>query len=275
MKIGFVFTNYNNSHFTREVIYSLSLNEEWNNYCVVVVDNNSDEKDIDQLKKIQREYPNIHLILNQENLGYFKGLNTGIKYLRSEEEKIDHIIIGNNDLIFPEGFIHSIYSNLNIIDNYAVISPNIITMDGVHQNPHVVEKISTFRELVYDLYYMNYSIAVIITKIAAVTKAFTDRNDEELFDVAQTIYQGCGACYILGPLFFSNFESLWAPTFLMGEELFLSKQLASKNLQIYYEPSIIVNHHCHATINNIPNKKFWEIARESHRVYRKYVKIFE
>ena len=121
---------------------------------------------------------------------------------------------------------------------------------------------------------MNYYLAVIIKKIAVVTKRFTDRKDEEQFEIAQTIYQGCGACYILGPLFFRCFDSLWAPTFLMGEELFLSKQLESKNLRIYYEPSIIVKHHHHATMDKMPGKRFWEISRESHRVYRKYVKIW-
>jgi len=275
VKIGFVFTNYNNSHFTREAIHSLYLNEEWNDSYVAVVDNNSGEEDINLLKEIKRDYPSIHLILNSENLGYFKGLNAGIEYLRSKDEKINHIVVGNNDLCFPSNFIASIHDNASKIENYAVISPNIITSDGVHQNPHVVDKVSKFREIIFDLYFSNYYLAVIIKKIAAATKRFTDRKDEEQFEIAQTIYQGCGACYILGPLFFSYFESLWAPTFLMGEELFLSRQLASKNLRLYYEPSIVVYHHCHATLEKIPSKRFWEISRESHRVYRKYVKIWE
>lgn len=274
MKIGFVFTNFNNSHFTRKAIHSLFLNEDWNNCHVAVVDNSSDENDIKLLHDIKRDYPSIHLILNSDNIGYFKGLNVGISYLRSKEERIDHIIVGNNDLCFPNNFIASIYANLSKFSYYPVISPNIITLDGFHQNPHVVKKISKFREMIYDLYYSSYYLAAIIKKVAAVTNKFTDRKDEGQYDIAQTIYQGCGACYILGPLFFSNFESLWAPTFLMGEEFFLSRQLANKNLKIFYEPSIIVQHHCHATMEKIPNKKFWEISRESHKVYRKYVKIW-
>jgi len=274
MKIGFVFTNYNNARFTREVIHSLSLNEEWNNCYVVVVDNSSDENDIKLLEEIKRDYPSIHLIKNCENIGYFIGLNVGIKYLRNKEEKIDHIIVGNNDLYFPNNFIGSIYGNLSKFEYYAVISPNIITLDGFHQNPHVVKKISKLREMIFDLYFSNYYLAVMIKKVATLTNRFTDRKDEEQFEIAQTIYQGFGACYILGPLFFSYFESLWAPTFLMGEEFFLSRQLASKNLRIFYEPSIIVHHHCHATMEKIPSKKFWEISRKSHKVYRKYVKIW-
>ena len=57
MKLGFVFTNFNNSSFTREAIHSIALNGNWNDCCVVVVDNNSDEKDIKLLKEIKRDYP--------------------------------------------------------------------------------------------------------------------------------------------------------------------------------------------------------------------------
>jgi len=274
MKIGFVFTNYNNSSYTREAIHSIALNGNWNDCCVVVVDNNSDEKDVKLLNKIKRDFPSIHLILNQENLGYFKGLNVGIKYLRSNQEKIDHIIVGNNDLSFPSNFIDSINRNIDKFQKFAVISPNIVTLDGVHQNPHVINGISKFREIIFDLYFLNYYLAVIIRQIAKFTKKISDRKDEEQFDIAQTIYQGYGACFILGPLFFRSFDYLWAPTFLMGEELFLSKQLESKNFKIYYEPSIIVKHHCHVTMNKIPGKRLWKISRESHKVYRKYVKIW-
>jgi GT2 family glycosyltransferase len=272
MKIGFVFTNYNNSCFTREAIRSLSLNCAWNECYIVIVDNNSDENDIKLLKELQKEYQCIHLILNHENLGYFKGLNVGIDFLRGNKHKIDYIVIGNNDLFFPDDFVGAIHKNINLFEKYSVISPNIITMDGAHQNPHVIEKVGKFREFIYDLYYLNYRLAILIKKIAVLTSHYTERKDTQQYDIPQTIYSGHGSCYILGPLFFNHFDSLWAPTFLMGEEFFLTKQLETKNLKIYYEPSIVVNHHYHATMDKIPSMKAWKISRESHRIYRKYLK---
>lgn len=274
MQIGFVLTNYNNSILTRNAVESIRLNESGRDAFIVIVDNKSDEINIELLKNIKDDFINIHLIFNDENIGYFKGLNKGIEYLRNYHNDIDHIVIGNNDLIFPKYFINSIYNNLRIFELYAVISPDIITLEGVHQNPHVIAKISKFREVIYDLYYLDYRLSVIITYIAKITRNISDRKDEEQYNIAQTIYQGYGACYILGPLFFKHFDLLWAPTFLMGEELFLSKQLESKKLKIYYEPSILVNHHDHQTICKMPGKKYWEFSRDAHKVYRKYVKIW-
>lgn len=272
MEIGFVFTNYNNAVQTRKAVESILLNENGKQSFIVIVDNKSEKIDIELLNQIKHDFNTIHLILNNENIGYFRGLNKGIEHIRNCKH-IKYIVVGNNDLVFSNNFIQSIYKNKKKFEINAIISPDIITADGVHQNPHVIKNISKVRELLYDLYYTNYLIAMMISFIAKITKGFTDRHDEEQYEIGQSIYQGYGACYILGPVFFRYFDLLWAPTFLMGEELFLSKQLESKGLKLYYEPTIVVYHSDHATVGKLPNKKMWQISRDSHKVYREYVKI--
>lgn len=274
MKVGFVFTNYNNSNFTRQVIHSISLNDYFDNCYIVVVDNKSEIEDIELLKLIKIDYPQIEVIFNEVNLGYFKGLNVGINYLRDKYEELDNIVIGNNDLFFPSDFVNKLINARAIFEIHPIISPDIITIDGVHQNPHVVEKISMFRELIYDIYYSNYFISLVIGYVSRITKKYSARKDYYQFEIAQSIYQGYGACYILGPLFFDNFNLLDAPVFLMGEEFFLSKQIEGKGFKIYYDPYFSVIHHDHATVGKLPTKKLWTISRESHKIYREYVKVF-
>ncbi len=272
MKIGFVFTNFNNSKVTIDAVRSIKFDNNLDKGFIVIVDNNSDQKEIDLLDTIKNEYPNVFIIYNDINVGYFNGLNYGIKYLRNNYNDIEYILVGNNDLLFPINFIDLIERNLDKFKKNAVISPNIITLDGEYQNPHVINKISKFRQIVYNVYFSNYFFAIVIKKLAEITKKFTSRKDHEQHRIGRNIFSGHGACYILGPLFFKYFDILWSPSFLMGEELFLSKQLASKNLQIYYEPSIIVNHQYHAAINRVPNKKIWKMSRASYKIYKKYVK---
>jgi GT2 family glycosyltransferase len=270
MKIGFVMTNYNNATLTLKAIESINRFEN-NLIKIIVVDNQSNDNDINKLKDIEKKSSNVEIIFSDVNLGYFKGLNLGIKKLRMEN--YEYIVVGNNDVLFPEDFIQSIEKKINLFERYPVVSPNIITIDGFHQNPHVINKISSFRELMYDFYHINYTLSKIITKIARLTKSFTDRKDETFHEVAQEIYQGYGALYILGPKFFENFDELFSPTFLMYEEFFLSKQLSEKGYKIFYEPSIKITHLMHATTNELPAKTKWKLSREAHNVYRKYVKI--
>jgi GT2 family glycosyltransferase len=148
-----------------------------------------------------------------------------------------------------------------------------VTLDGEHQNPHVVKKISKSREVVYDLYYSNYLLARLILWMARATRSLTDREDERQYRTAQPIYQGHGSCYLIGPKFFEHFQELWAPTFLMGEEFFLSKQLSDKGMKTWYTPAIQVTHCCHGALGSLPSKKLWQFARDAHRVYRRYVKV--
>jgi len=271
MQLGFVFTNYNNSQVTDDAIRSIVNNNDIDNIIIAIVDNNSNKDNVNRLKAIKNQFLNIHLILNKTNVGYFKGLNIGIKYIKKNFGNINHLVIGNNDLVFSIDFIDSVKKKYNLFKKYPVISPNIITLDGIHQNPHVVEKISKPRQLIHDLYYSNFYLALIIEKISKITHSFTDRSDEKQFKIPQEIYQGYGACYILGPVFFQNFEKLWAPSFIMHEEFFLAEQLYSKGYKTFYEPSIKVSHNCHSTTKVLLKKRRWELSRDAHRLCKQFL----
>lgn len=270
--ICFVATNYNNSHFS--TLYVKSIMElSCSDYHIIIVDNCSND---DERKKLEslNVFPNVTIIYNEVNSGYFPGLNIGIEYARKEIVKIDYYVIGNNDIVIENDFISSLRAKKYIVDSYPVVSPNIVTVDGIYQNPHVIKNISKIREFIYDLYHFNYQLAKLIVWLAKLTKGITDRKDELQHEVAQEIYQGYGACYILTPKFFELFDQLSAPTFLMYEEFFLAKQLESKGFKTYYEPSIKVIHHCHASTGMLPGKFRWQLSKNAHKEYRKHIKIF-
>jgi GT2 family glycosyltransferase len=274
MNIGFVFTNFNNAKYTKDAVESIQKFNK-SDVKIVIVDNNSKEEDIAKLKELNIKYLNIEIIYSNENVGYFSGLNIGIKFLRETYPEYNYLVIGNNDVLFPMNFIEQIENKLNLFEKYPVVSPNIVTLDGFHQNPHVISGISKKREFIYDLYHSNFLLSKLIIKLSTLTHSFTDRKDEEQYEIAQEIYQGYGAMYILGPKFFENFDELWSPTFLLYEEYFLSKQLSDKGFKIFYEPSIELTHLMHATTNLLPAKIKWEFSRKAHKTYRQYIKVFK
>jgi GT2 family glycosyltransferase len=272
MKIAFIFTNYNNFKHSFNVVESISKLS--NNYPIIIVDNMSNNDDKIQLNELEKLHNNLKVIYNENNIGYFKGLNIGIEYLRNNVE-CDFMVIGNNDLIFPMTFIEDFKKNHEILNKYAVISPNIITLDNECQNPHVLYNISKIRHIIYDIYYMNYTISIVMKFLAISLNKLFKRKDYLYSENAGVIYQGYGACYILGPIFFKFYNQLFAPTFLMGEEFFLSYQLKLQNLELYYEPTIKVYHQDHATTGMIESHKFWKISKESHKIYKKYLRSYE
>jgi GT2 family glycosyltransferase len=275
VRVGFVCTNYNGSGFTRAAVASLLGTSQPLEVRVVVVDNSSAEADVAELEAIAREYRAVELILNEENVGYFAGLNIGIRRIRSAFPDIDHVIVGNNDLVFPDEFLPRLDDARDILDTWAVVAPDLVTPDGLHQNPHVANPIGPFRRLIWDLYYASYGAARLILRTARLTSRFTVRPerapDSDSFKVAGPITMGLGACYLLGPVFFRHFTQLCAPTLLMQEEFFLAEQLRSIGQATYYEPRLVVEHRDHATMNRIPGRDYWLISRRAHRVYKRYL----
>ena len=269
--VGFVFTNYNNSQFTIQALQSIFASPAVGRCFVVVVDNCSTNEEVKVLLEAKSLHANIRIVENRHNVGYFRGLNVGIEYLRSRFSNLSTIVVGNNDLVFPVDFIGLLDRNKHLFEKYPVISPDIVTLDGVHQNPHVIMGTSRFREFVWDAYFSNYYLARAISRISAVTRRLTERKDYHTHKISQPIYQGYGACYILTKCFFGNFELLWAPTFLMGEEFFLAKQIESKGYRVFYEPDILVRHHDHAAVSKLPSRKLWEITKRYHKIYRKFI----
>jgi GT2 family glycosyltransferase len=274
MKLAYVCTNYNNSSFTLAAVDSLMRNLN-HDIEVFVVDNASTKDEVHKLRPLSQKYSSVHVIESPDNTGYFHGLNVGLKALRQQRPDIEWVVAGNNDLEFSADFCNRVEENMSALKAHSVISPDVVTLDGEHQNPHVISKISTIREVFYDLYYANYHLGRLIYSIAKMFPQISERSDEQQWQLAQPIYQGHGSCYVLGPRFFRQFTEFWAPTFMMSEEFFLSKQLSDVGEQVYYEPKIRVIHHWHGSLEKIPNLRRWEMARDAHREYRKYVKVFK
>ncbi len=271
MRIGFAFTNYNNSDLSEALVKSVVPLLEARRARIVFVDNASRPAEIEKMRRIERSYPNVEVIYNPENSGYFKGLNLGIRALRAGPIVPELLVIGNNDLEFPPDFSHQIEKAGAIMDRFPVVCPDLVGLDGEHQNPHVAQPITPLRRFVWRLYFSNYLLAQAISTASSLSRRLTQRTDFRLHQEAGPIIEGYGACYILTPMFFQFYDELWAPTFLMGEEFFLSKQIEQIDQQIYYEPSIVVQHLDHATTGEVPSRKMWEISRDSHQVYREYL----
>jgi GT2 family glycosyltransferase len=270
MRIGFTFTNYNNSELSIQAAHSIAASHGDCEYDIVLVDNASTDQQCRVLGAPGALPEGCSVVWNAENVGYFNGLNIGIAALR-RNGAYDAIVIGNNDLVFEPSFFTALKDARAAMDRHSVLSPNIITLDNVPQNPHVIGDISRFREIVWDLYFSNFALSRVIGWAARAAGSLVSRKDFEHHAAEGPIYQGYGACYILTARFFERYGSLWSPGFVMGEEFYLARQLQARGERMYYLPSITVHHHDHATVAKLPSRKLWEMTRQYHRIYRFFV----
>lgn len=270
-KFIFIAVNYNSSKYTIDYIKSVDNLKisETDDIRVIIVDNNSGSEDLEKLEKYCTTKKNINLVKSDVNLGYFKGLNLGIKKVTLDKNTF--LIVGNNDLIFDKDFITNL-KEIKYDKSVLVIAPNIITMEGRQQNPHVVDRVPFIEKLKTRLYFSNYYVGQLFRLINQNIKqlrkkpAIVNNNYKQM-----KIKRGIGACYILTPNFTGKFNKLDDRIFMWGEEVLLSHQVESVGGCTLYDPSIVVYHHESASVKKIESKKKYYMVRESYKIYKKYL----
>lgn len=119
MKTAIIVLNYNDYKNTKK--YVETIREYKNIDKIVVVDNLSPNHDYEKLLELKND--KIIVLQSEKNGGYSYGNNYGIKYLDSQNEKIDNIIISNPDVYVTEESIQRCIDELNIDEKTAVVAP--------------------------------------------------------------------------------------------------------------------------------------------------------
>lgn len=260
--VAFICVNYNSEDFTIKYIKSVMAIDNFENYNVKIVVVDNSEYVSDKLRLFVKNYKFVSIVRCQ-NDGYFSALNIGLNFI--DFNVYDFICVGNNDLTFESGFLDILVS-YKVEKEIFVISPDIINKDGVHQNPHHVNKLSFIKILTFDMYFSNYYIAVFLTYLKNLLKmnSVYKKNNHTL-----KINQGVGAFYILTRNFTSIFNSLYFPSFLYCEEAALSWQVHSFDGNILYLPTLEVYHHESASLSKLPKKTNYKHAQKSYKKIRK------
>ena len=235
-KFVFVILHYVNIEDTHECIECIKK-LSYDNWEIVLVDNCSPDG---SGKKLEEEYKNekeIHVILNDKNLGFAKGNNKGFIYAKNIL-KADFICQINNDtLIEDENFIEKIIHYYEK-EKYYIAGPDVISLiNHNHQNPAI--KFQTFKETI------KLTIENIIRlfgyfsgTIDNIDKTYKNRQkkkkenkkintcDENIKKVSD--YALNGACWIYSPDYINEFNGMYSKTYMYGEELimfYICKQL--------------------------------------------------
>ena len=245
---GFVVLHYLDYEVTKKCVMTLVENFNNYNYKVVIVDNASNNKSAEKLKKFFKDNSNIKVIINANNLGFAQGNNVGYEYIRNAYEA-DYIVIMNNDvLIHQKGFLDEIESLYNK-ENYDILGPDIYCpLSNKHQNPSrlIPLSISEVKKLYDILLERKYHYNKYFIKKMWLSK-FSEKNKKEAnamgYDTFQRNVVLHGACYIFSKRYIEFRKRAFNPnTFLYLEEEILYFEAMRDNMLILYSPQLKVEH---------------------------------
>jgi GT2 family glycosyltransferase len=273
MKFIFIAVNFNGYIHTKNYLDSIRALKRQSDDVVktIIVDNNSLPQDVCAVRDYLSESLNEQMIELTSNIGYFKGLNAGISVCDKRDETF--LIVGNNDIVIDETFIQ----NLKLVDldpDVQLIAPNVITLDGRQQNPHVITGVSRLEKIKATIYFSNYHVAQVLRLINFALKRVVSKGKKGPSREAYSqmkIKRGIGACYVLPPAFFKMHEKLDDRVFLWGEEALLSHQIESAGGTTLYAPSLKITHCESASVRFIETRKRYDIVKKSYKIYKKYL----
>lgn len=228
LDLSIIIVSYSAKEFLKKCITSIMENVKRVLYEIIVVDNNSSDNSSEMVKK---EFSQIKLISNKENIGFSKANNQGIKI--SKESK--YILFLNPDTIVNAGTIEEM---INFMDNHSdagaatckLVMPNGKIDDATHRGfPTPWNAFCHFTGL--SRMFPKSRI------FAGYNLGWMDFNSTHKIDVL------AGAFMLVRRK--AGEEAKWwdEDYFFYGEDIDFCYMLKQKGWKIYYVPKVFVTHY--------------------------------
>lgn len=243
-KVGVVILHYISYNDTVECIES-SLDLDYDNYNIIVVDNGSPDDSFSFLSSKYGGSDKVVLLRNKKNQGFARGNNTGIDHARNNLG-CEFVLAVNNDTVFiDKAILSKMISAYDEDFGTGLMGPAIICADGKNQNP--LDSNITFYKAARDLI---GAVIYFILPMEKFHKTFFYRNfikfitrknvTKEIRDYQDPILHG--AALMFTPLFFKYFNGFYPGTFLYYEEYIVHVLAKKKNLISLYVKDAFINH---------------------------------
>ncbi|MCR5456265.1 MAG: glycosyltransferase family 2 protein [Bacteroidales bacterium] len=230
MTTAFVILHYKTIDITISCVESLLKHAP--DSLIVVVDNGSGDGSGEDVRRYFGD--DVVVIINEENLGFARGNNTGFKYVK-DHYNVDCVVVMNNDVIITQPDLGDCLVDYMAKNGVDVCGPDILTPEGGHQNPIQREAFSTFkivRWMVSDwLRLMALRLHLFekrILNVYTITTNVPPNKEVDLSNVTDCVLHG--SCVAYSSNYLSKEDFAFVPiTFLYAEEIVLYDYCKRKN----------------------------------------------
>lgn len=122
-QVSVVILNWNQAELTIDCLKSVYA-QDYDNFFVIVVDNGSTDR---SPELIQKQFPQVEMILNDHNVGYSKGNNIGIE--QAIQKDADYVFLLNNDTEVDPAMLISLVNAAESDPKIGLIGPKMFYAD--------------------------------------------------------------------------------------------------------------------------------------------------
>jgi GT2 family glycosyltransferase len=125
IKLSIIIVSWNAQKYLSQCIESIVTAGIKRAYEIIVIDNNSDDG---SQEMVREQFPWVVLICNEDNLGFAKANNIGIKHTQGE-----YVCLVNSDVVVTPGSIDSMIDFMEADPCIGLLGPQIVNANGAIQ----------------------------------------------------------------------------------------------------------------------------------------------
>jgi GT2 family glycosyltransferase len=251
MDISIVIVNYNVRYFLEQCIISINAAKSNLSIEIIIVDNNSEDNSCAVIKE---KYPEVKLIENNENVGFSKANNQGVKIAEGE-----YILVLNPDTIIAEDSLDKIIGFARTKQNLGVLGVKLIDGAGKFA-PESKRGIPTPSAS------FNKLFGISSKRTGKYYATHLDENESGVMDIAS------GAFMFMKRIVFNEIKGFNEAYFMYGEDIDLSIKFLNSGYQnYYYADSKIIHFKGESTTKDV---KYLNYFHDAMRIfYKKHFKL--
>jgi len=262
--LGIVIVNWNTCDYLQRCLETVYASEGDFSYTVVVVDNDSDD---DSAQMVRDHFPQADLIVNEDNIGYPRANNVGLRHLGYEDGgQVDasaprYALLLNPDTELPPLALYEMVQFMDSRPDVGVAGPKLILSDGS------LDKACRRGFPTPMVSFYHYSG---LAKMFPENKTFgrynmTFADEDQELEVDSVV----GAYMQVRKEAIEKAGLLDETFFMYGEDLDWAFRLKEAGYKVWYYPKVIV-HHVKRAASSKSKKAQFEFWRAMLIFYRKH-----
>jgi|ERR1035437_306715 GT2 family glycosyltransferase len=256
--IDIVIVNWNAGDLLLNCVKSVLKSDLSNNsYSLYILDNNSTDSSISHLENISN---NVHIIRSNENLGFGKACNQGVRNGNSK-----YILFLNPDTLVEQ---MTITDSVNFLEN----NPDITILGCKHYDENGKTRIScsrfpTFRHSLNDI----FGLSKILPKLFKPATLMTDWDHME----SKFVDQVMGAFFLIRRTDFEKVKGFDEQFFVYYEDSDLARRIINNGGSVFYNSEISIFHKGMGTTKEISGRRLFYSLRSQLKYHRKYFNVYQ
>lgn len=246
LKLSIVIANFNTKELTLKCLEGVEKEGVGLDYEVIVIDNGSGDDSWEALSKLKENNKNLILIRNEENLGYVKANNQGIKKSRGK-----YVLLLNSDTYLKQDSLKELIEFAEEHEDAGVIGPKLLNTDGSVQASCF--RFPTIKNAVLQYWFGK--------------KGLYDKyipNGDNPSEVDSLV----GAAFLITPKALEKIGKLNEKYWAYFEDIDYCRRVHKAGLKVYYYPKAEVVHHHGASFSKLADKdEQWKRLVPSSKIY--------